>query len=63
MVVMAPQPRVSIRWNAGRTADKRDLSSGIIFGASWAYHKRFASNRLVHVYLGLWVLTLRLGSA
>jgi hypothetical protein len=48
---------IEITWNAGRSATGRKITN-VLFGASWSHHPGWPQ-RTTHLYLGLWVLTLR----
>lgn len=50
--------KVSVGWNAGCTAMGRRAVDNILFGASWSHWGKWPE-RSTHIYLGLWVLTIK----
>lgn len=49
--------KASISWNAGQSGAGRAVKN-MLFGASWSHYGGWPE-RTTHVYLGLWVLTIR----
>lgn len=50
--------KVEINWNAGRTEWGKRGFDNVLFGASWSHWGGFNRERLTHIYLGLWVITI-----
>ncbi|UAW09413.1 hypothetical protein SEA_KLEVEY_57 [Arthrobacter phage Klevey] len=51
-----PRPTLSLNWNAGRRGGS-PIVDNVLFGASWSHHGSFPT-RTIHLYLGLWTLSL-----
>jgi hypothetical protein len=54
----AKKIRISAHWNAGRTEWGKRGVDNFLIGASWSNWGGFNRERLTHIYLGLWVVTI-----
>ena len=50
-------PPFRVRWNAGYDSNGRPTVSNILFGASWVHNFGW-TQRLVHIYIGFWTVSL-----
>lgn len=50
--------KIELTWNAGKTATGRRRFNNVLVGASWSHHPSWPT-RTTHLYLGLWVISVR----